>query len=217
MNFKAVATSALLGFSMVLGASSYANAATQFDFSYAFVNDSGVSTGDSISGSFFGTLVGQDVTNISNVTASFFDGTTTTPLAGPLEVYSYTPTSANCGTPACFTLDGNAVASFDPTHNDFVFIDSPPDGSNHLTSYTNYFYIIQPWANGGPGSTSIATQYRSFPTNTLVENYNGDYIAANWSLTAVPEPATWAMMLIGFGAVGFMLRGSRQKSLASTA
>jgi hypothetical protein len=27
---------------------------------------------------------------------------------------------------------------------------------------------------------------------------------------AVPEPATWVMMLIGFGAVGFMLRGRKQ-------
>ncbi|HWY63127.1 MAG TPA: PEPxxWA-CTERM sorting domain-containing protein [Rhizomicrobium sp.] len=28
--------------------------------------------------------------------------------------------------------------------------------------------------------------------------------------SAVPEPAAWAMMIIGFGAVGFMMRGSRR-------
>jgi hypothetical protein len=33
--------------------------------------------------------------------------------------------------------------------------------------------------------------------------------------TAVPEPATWAMMLIGFGAVGFMMRGSRRNQSAA--
>jgi hypothetical protein len=31
--------------------------------------------------------------------------------------------------------------------------------------------------------------------------------------TAVPEPATWAMMLIGFGAVGFAVRRTRRRSL----
>ena len=29
--------------------------------------------------------------------------------------------------------------------------------------------------------------------------------------TAVPEPATWAMMLLGFGAAGTALRRSRRK------
>jgi hypothetical protein len=30
------------------------------------------------------------------------------------------------------------------------------------------------------------------------------------SLTAVPEPATWAMMLLGFGGIGAMIRRRRQ-------
>lgn len=36
--------------------------------------------------------------------------------------------------------------------------------------------------------------------------YNG-----NLSATAVPEPATWAMMLVGFGAVGFGMRRRRKE------
>jgi hypothetical protein len=35
--------------------------------------------------------------------------------------------------------------------------------------------------------------------------------------TAVPEPATWAMMLIGFGGIGFMMRASRRKGAVATA
>jgi hypothetical protein len=31
--------------------------------------------------------------------------------------------------------------------------------------------------------------------------------------TAVPEPATWAMMLMGFGAIGFGLRRRKQMEL----
>ena len=33
--------------------------------------------------------------------------------------------------------------------------------------------------------------------------------------SAVPEPSTWAMMLVGFGALGFGLRRSRRKSFTS--
>jgi len=42
-----------------------------------------------------------------------------------------------------------------------------------------------------------------------------DNFAAN--VSGVPEPATWAMMILGFGFVGFMLRGNRQKNLAVAA
>ena len=35
--------------------------------------------------------------------------------------------------------------------------------------------------------------------------------------SAVPEPATWAMMIIGFGAVGTMVRGSRRRTMAALA
>jgi len=31
----------------------------------------------------------------------------------------------------------------------------------------------------------------------------------------VPEPATWAMMLLGFGAVGFSIRRKRKTALIS--
>jgi hypothetical protein len=34
---------------------------------------------------------------------------------------------------------------------------------------------------------------------------------------AVPEPATWAMMLLGFGGIGFAMRRRRQPTLAQVA
>lgn len=37
------------------------------------------------------------------------------------------------------------------------------------------------------------------------------------AVSAVPEPATWAMMIIGFGAVGSMVRTSRRRSAALAA
>lgn len=38
-----------------------------------------------------------------------------------------------------------------------------------------------------------------------------------FELSAVPEPATWAMMIIGFGAVGSMVRTSRRRNVFSAA
>lgn len=37
--------------------------------------------------------------------------------------------------------------------------------------------------------------------------------AAASTAAAVPEPATWAMMLIGFGAIGLAMRNSRKRSV----
>lgn len=37
-------------------------------------------------------------------------------------------------------------------------------------------------------------------------NVNNDSTGVNFSVTAVPEPATWAMMIVGFGFAGWSLR-----------
>ena len=37
------------------------------------------------------------------------------------------------------------------------------------------------------------------------------------TITAVPEPATWAMMLLGFGAIGFAMRGRCKRVLVKLA
>jgi hypothetical protein len=40
---------------------------------------------------------------------------------------------------------------------------------------------------------------------------------ANGALGGVPEPATWAMMLIGFGGLGAMIRRRRATTATATA
>jgi hypothetical protein len=46
---------------------------------------------------------------------------------------------------------------------------------------------------------------------------NFQYSTTAGFTSGVPEPATWAMMLIGFGAVGFMMRGSRRNQQLAVA
>jgi hypothetical protein len=44
---------------------------------------------------------------------------------------------------------------------------------------------------------------------------DGSVVTGNWGATAgtaVPEPATWAVMLIGFGAIGAHMRRSRRRA-----
>lgn len=60
---------------------------------------------------------------------------------------------------------------------------------------------------GGAGPYSVTARY------TIVAPTQGDTLATI-SLGAVPEPGTWALMIMGFGGAGAMLR-SRRKDLVS--
>src|SRR3954451_14502181 len=46
---------------------------------------------------------------------------------------------------------------------------------------------------------------------------NAAAVTGNISLTPVPEPATWAMMLVGFAGIGMAVRRRRQPALAQVA
>ena len=71
--------------------------------------------------------------------------------------------------------------------------------------------------NGGPGN---GTAFYAIDAGTGLDQitlaYNASSSAVLYSTgaSAVPEPATWAMMLIGFGAVGYSLRRRERKAVA---
>jgi hypothetical protein len=101
------------------------------------------------------------------------------------------------------------------------FGDAPPSLASFLTTNTNPLV-----GNSGPNSwtansfvvkadaTTETLYFQSVDTNGL-PSYGNEI--TNVSLTAVPEPATWAMFLAGFGGIGFMLRNARRKNAAATA
>ena len=64
----------------------------------------------------------------------------------------------------------------------------------------NFSQYVQFTGSAGEAITSVAFDNR--PTTDAFET-------ANFSVAAVPEPATWAMMLVGFGAVGYAMRRRR--------
>jgi hypothetical protein len=53
-------------------------------------------------------------------------------------------------------------------------------------------------------------------TLTFIGNGSGSF-GGNVSFSAVPEPATWGMMLLGFGAIGFAMRRRRSSALVQIA
>lgn len=64
----------------------------------------------------------------------------------------------------------------------------PPDGNQSFAEYVNFFTT---------GTTVIDDiRFTSLTQNALE--------VSNFSVSAVPEPATWAMMVIGFLGIGFL-------------
>jgi PEP-CTERM motif len=64
------------------------------------------------------------------------------------------------------------------------------------------------------GTSSLAPNPVTLPDDLAFRTYASDVVPALLTVPAVPEPATWAMMLVGFGAVGFALR--RRQSVRVT-
>lgn len=83
---------------------------------------------------------------------------------------------------------------------------------------TNTVYTITEFISGYSfphvdGST-VLVQASFDPTVSLADT-SGVY-SIGLSPATVPEPATWAMMLAGFGLVGFVLRSSRKQAVRVT-
>jgi hypothetical protein len=107
-----------------------------------------------------------------------------------------------------------------------------PDG---LFIYDNWYYTSS--GNAGPGvsyphgsldnggllfdvnSGGNSVEYNLFWLSTdsyeLVPAANGGYLGTYFGTVAVPEPAMWALMLVGFAGVGATLRGARKRTLAA--
>ncbi|GEM_PF-1899603 len=86
------------------------------------------------------------------------------------------------------------------------------------------------WADdvrNGAGVLSDANDYLAAALTGSVTQGLQLYVAQNdkkqdflfWTVTppAVPEPASWAMMMLGFGAIGYSMRGRRRSSAVSFA
>ena len=76
------------------------------------------------------------------------------------------------------------------------------DGNQSFSQYVQFV------GTGGDLIKSV-----SFTNNPSVDAFE----TANFNVAAVPEPATWAMMLIGFGGIGLAMRRRKPQQALATA
>jgi hypothetical protein len=97
--------------------------------------------------------------------------------------------------------------------------------------YTTFVALGGPTASSGTFTTSIGAGANSFDIDDIILNYVGadspfgggtvtsTYdpagLTVSLSVTGVPEPATWAMMLVGFGGLGAAIRTRRSRAVAT--
>lgn len=168
-------------FAFVLAASAAAQATT-FNFSYTFVD------GNKVTGSFDGTANGNLVTGLSHIFLSLNGNAVA--ASGSLEAYSYDSEAA--------FWSSNAVVSLDGLHSNFGFSDGHPDNLGDI-------FLLVPYYS----STTDLAQF-IFTDGSNAADVGDDVVAANWQVTAVPEPETYAMLLAGLGLVGFVARRRKQ-------
>jgi hypothetical protein len=157
-------------------------------------------------------------------------------------VYDYTvtePGSSDVLMSGQFTTQGNEVTGltgsvsagaygFSPTGAVSLVADP---GGVQATSTSGYFYyddvydgsvghnILSGFDNNGLLFLVHGVEYNLFSNGSnpyLLYNNQGQNEAVNFSV-GVPEPTTWALMLIGFGGMGVALRRSRQLAFATAA
>jgi hypothetical protein len=149
--------------------------------------------------------------------------------AGDASTYGYASGSNNVSTaPASFSVNSGFFKTFSiylgsiDSYNTISFY----DGSTLIKSYDGNG-LTNPNGNATGSQIDAITNGRflfTFDGGTEVNKvvfdstfpaFEFDNIAA--TISAVPEPATWAMMIMGFGFVGFMLRNGRRQDALVTA
>lgn len=171
-----------------------------------------------LSGTFTGTLAGNPFTVFATFTGLADTANSFSAFGNPaVTAFSLSSLTALTGQNQTFTITtptffytygpgqyGNALSrlglSFDNSGVNALGLESPAySGYDGRTSFPNT-----------PGSTYF--QNAQFETNggtVVISNFSGGSFQA---LGAVPEPATWGMMILGFGAVGYGMRRRRKVS-----
>ncbi len=165
-----------------------AQAQSSFNFSYSFdPNNTGNGQALNITGSFTGTAAGDLISNISNISIAI-NGIA---FSGPI-VIEAADAAGNWSTSVAPVISANTGLA------NFVFADA--DVANNPGAVNNFFYIS--------GGQVFALDFNV--TDAGNNPLQGFETAANasWNVSAVPEPATWALMAAGVGFVA--LRRRRQ-------
>jgi len=133
-----------------------------------------------------------DSVTVNDITLKFYNSTTGALIAAidNLGAQTFDPSQQGNGSAGfVFIVDGNAASGEQNFLNTLIF--------NQLGTY------------GGAGNIRIALE--SSMSNVAAGTESWTAFNLN-SPPGVPEPATWAMMLLGFGGIGMAMRRSRRRN-----
>lgn len=122
------------------------------------------------------------------------------------------------GTSTCVALGGGAsfgtfTLNFGADSFSGTFDGGSTPSDTAGISDTAWLYTILSGTGRFEGATGFLeasglADARTRPTQVAIA------FIGNINAPAVPEPATWGLMLLGFGGIGFVMRRSRQQALA---
>jgi hypothetical protein len=160
----------------------------------------------------------------------------TTPSCADTDV---SPTASACagfvagnqtgGSPAMVLIQQNELASLGFTWDGSTYAAGGADNQGSLGGATTVNFAVpldgvtfigihfgkgsNPGFNEG-GDTAWYKFDFAGPTSSINLNLNSSSGIVVYSTSPVPEPATWGTMLLGFGALGAMMRRSRRLAVA---
>ena len=137
-------------------------------------------------------------------------------ILNPLNVIDYvltvtrqgvtnTVTPLNAGIRGSFTASTStlSISGNQSLNINNLFYNQTPNGPAPV-GYSNYLVLFNDYTGAG---FTYDTQPISGTTSTIQANNAAGFATAGGAVSsAVPEPATWAMMTLGFGALGFAMR-----------
>jgi hypothetical protein len=170
-----------------------------------------------------GTIVGGTVYSSSQGVAAMPTNT-----APPINTVGNFLASGPSSSPANAPLD-KATLTFDTPVTSFSFLLGSPDSYNTILVLTNNGLPAQTFTLAQLGITPVTgdqqyAEYVNFYTtgSTVIDairfNSTTDALeVSNFSVSAVPEASTWAMMVLGFCGLGFLAHRRRNQTALTVA
>ena len=189
---------------------------------------SGTSVGDGFTVNFDGSEAGSIIAGLSSSLTLTFAG-----ISGNNYVFNYllantssSPTTSSAVTAFGFNVDPNALLASSTVTGAFTVVSSGQVSQGYnlelcFKNGNNNNCAGSPGNQGvnmgSSGSGTITLGFSSLPNSITLSDFltryqgvDGSGSAVGTPVAAVPEPATWGLMLLGFGAIGFSMRRKRR-------
>jgi hypothetical protein len=125
-----------------------------------------------------------------------------------------------CGGPNCGTISDITALVLGPTSISpfFVLTDGVTFSLTNITLIDRSVAGILGFKGTGTFTGNISgTAFDPTAGNFIFSTQGGNVTTFSASTTAVPEPAAWGLMLLGFAGIGMAMRGRRRPMLAQIA